>query len=154
MLRRLVLVLIFGAFAMLVGVTTASGHSQLVSSDPADGSVLSAPPTQLVLTFNEELLKEAVDVAIANGAGDVVSGDVATVVGAIARTRVLGKLSCSRMRNIWTLRCTMACWARSGVHSRGRCSTCSHSAQAYARAVARMATRMERTTSGAAWVVL
>ena len=84
MLRRLVLVLIFGAFAMLVGVTTASGHSQLVSSDPADGSVLSAPPTQLVLTFNEELLKEAVDVAIANGAGDVVSGDVATVVGAIA----------------------------------------------------------------------
>ena len=84
LLRRLLFVLIFGAFAMLVGVTTASGHSQLVSSDPADGSVLSAPPTQLVLTFNEELLKEAVDVAIANGAGDVVSGDVATVVGAIA----------------------------------------------------------------------
>ena len=84
MLRRSVLVLIFGALAMLVGVTTASGHSQLVSSDPADGSVLSAPPTQLVLTFNEALLKEAVDVAIANGAGDVVSGDVATVVGAIA----------------------------------------------------------------------
>ena len=84
MLRRLVLVLIFGALAMLVGVTTASGHSQLVSSDPADGSLLSAPPTQLVLTFNEELLKEAVDVAIANGAGEVVSGDVAIVVGPIA----------------------------------------------------------------------
>ena len=84
LLRRLFFVFVFGALAMLLGVTTASGHSQLVSSDPADGSVLSAPPTQLVLTFNEALLKEAVDVAIANAAGDVVSGDVATVVGAIA----------------------------------------------------------------------
>ncbi|PHX60671.1 MAG: hypothetical protein CK552_04670 [Actinobacteria bacterium] len=69
---------------MLMSVSTASGHSQLVSADPVDGSVLSTPPTQVVLTFNEALIEEAVNVAIANGAGDVVSGDVATVVGAIA----------------------------------------------------------------------
>jgi methionine-rich copper-binding protein CopC len=83
MLRRFVYVFIFGVIAMLMSVSTASGHSQLVSSDPVDGSVLSTPPTQVVLTFNEVLLEEAVDVAIANGAGEAVSGAVATAVGAI-----------------------------------------------------------------------
>ena len=83
MLRRLLFVFVFGVIAMLMSVGMASGHSQLVSSDPVDGSVLSAPPTQVVLTFNEALLKEAVDVAIANGAGEAVSGAVATAVGAI-----------------------------------------------------------------------
>ncbi len=83
MLRRLLFVFVFGVIAMLMSVGMASGHSQLVSSDPVDGSVLSTPPTQVVLTFNEALLKEAVDVAIANGAGEAVSGAVATAVGAI-----------------------------------------------------------------------
>jgi methionine-rich copper-binding protein CopC len=82
-LHRFVYVFIFGVVATLMSVSAASGHSQLVSSDPVDGSVLSAPPTQVVLTFNEALLKEAVDVAIANGAGEAVSGAVATAVGAI-----------------------------------------------------------------------
>ena len=83
MLRRLLFVFVFGVIAMLMSVGMASGHSQLVSSDPVDGAVLSTPPTQVVLTFNEALLKEAVDVAIANGAGEAVSGAVATAVGAI-----------------------------------------------------------------------
>jgi methionine-rich copper-binding protein CopC len=82
-LHRFVYVFIFGVVATLMSVSAASGHSQLVSSDPVDGSVLSAPPNQLVLTFNEALLKEAVAVAIANGAGEAVSGAVATAVGAI-----------------------------------------------------------------------
>ena len=66
-----------------MSVSAASGHTQLVSSDPVDGSVLSTPLTQVVLTFNEALLKEAVAVAIVNGAGEAVSGAVATAVGAI-----------------------------------------------------------------------
>ncbi len=82
-LRRFVYVFIFGFVATSMSVSTASAHTQLVSSDPVDGSVLSTPPTQVVLTFNEALLKEAEDVVIANGAGEEVKGAVATVVGAI-----------------------------------------------------------------------
>lgn len=82
-LRRSIFFLVTGIITMLMSVGTASAHSQLVASDPADGSVLSAPPTQVVLTFNEALIVEAADVAIVNGSGEAVSGAVATPVGAI-----------------------------------------------------------------------
>lgn len=34
---------------------TVLGHAELVSSDPADGAVLDAPPAEIVLTFSEAL---------------------------------------------------------------------------------------------------
>lgn len=37
------------------GVQAAQAHAALVSSDPAEGAVLDAPPTRIVLTFNEEI---------------------------------------------------------------------------------------------------
>ncbi|MSO27739.1 MAG: copper resistance protein CopC [Candidatus Nanopelagicales bacterium] len=81
--RRSALVLIIGTLALLVNLSTASAHTQLLSADPIDGSVLSSPPTQVVLTFDEALLEEAVAIAISNSTGEVVSGTVASAAGAI-----------------------------------------------------------------------
>lgn len=48
-----VLLLLFVVVAL--GVGPAQAHTSLVSSDPADGSRLDAPPEQVVLTFSENL---------------------------------------------------------------------------------------------------
>ncbi|MCD9198117.1 copper resistance CopC family protein [Aeromicrobium wangtongii] len=47
-----------------LGAAPASAHAALVSSDPADGTTLAAAPTQITLTFNQNVGKPA-DVAIA-----------------------------------------------------------------------------------------
>jgi len=38
----------------LVGAPAAQAHTELVSSNPANGALLAAPPTSVVLTFDEE----------------------------------------------------------------------------------------------------
>lgn len=81
--RRSALIFAIGGFALFINLAPANSHSQLVSSDPVDGSVLSAAPAKLVLTFNEALLEEAVAVAISNSSGAAVSGTVASSAGAI-----------------------------------------------------------------------
>ncbi|SDH57502.1 copper resistance CopC family protein [Agrococcus jejuensis] len=71
--------------APLAGATTASAHSALVSSDPAPGAALEAPPTQVTLTFNEDVLEMGAAVFIVDAAGvdhagePVVAGPVVTV---------------------------------------------------------------------------
>lgn len=62
--RRSALIFAIGGFALFINLAPANSHSQLVSSDPVDGSVLSAAPAKVVLTFNEALLEETVAVAI------------------------------------------------------------------------------------------
>jgi len=52
----------------------ASAHSELVSSDPADGAELPAPPTSVSFTFNEDLLPDFVRLIATNPAG--VTGDL------------------------------------------------------------------------------
>lgn len=71
--------------APLAGATTASAHSALVSSDPAPGAALDAPPTQITLTFNEDVLEMGAAVFVVDAAGvdhagePVVAGPVVTV---------------------------------------------------------------------------
>lgn len=59
----------------MVGVTTsvASAHTDLVSSDPADGAVLSAPPTTVTLTFSEALLGQGNTISVNDEAGTVIA---------------------------------------------------------------------------------
>ena len=80
---RPVLILGIGALALLTYLGPAGAHSQLLSSDPTTGSVLAAAPTSVVLTFNEALLAETVAIAISDSSGAVVSGTVASAVGAV-----------------------------------------------------------------------
>ena len=65
--------------SLLLGVAGASGavpasaHSQLVSSTPEDGAVLSAPPTEVAFTFDEDLLAGVDVIAITDADGNVVT---------------------------------------------------------------------------------
>lgn len=52
MLRAHALALLIG-LALLLGTTPASAHTQLESSDPADGASLATAPQSVSLTFNE-----------------------------------------------------------------------------------------------------
>jgi methionine-rich copper-binding protein CopC len=54
-LRRAVVVVLLAAAAMVGAAGPAFAHSQLVGSDPADGTSLDAGPTQVALTFNEDM---------------------------------------------------------------------------------------------------
>lgn len=84
-LTRLGLVL---AGALLMGGLTAipaGAHAELTSTDPADGSSLSAPPAQVTLTFGETLVPETVTIAVSTQDGAVAGiaprteGDTVTV---------------------------------------------------------------------------
>jgi len=63
----------------------ALAHSELVSSDPADGAILDAPPTTVSFTFNEPLMPDFVRIIGTNPEG--VTGDlpVSSVEGPTAR---------------------------------------------------------------------
>jgi copper resistance protein C len=68
-------------------VSPASAHSDLVSSDPADGAVLDTRPLRLTFVFSEDLLPDFVRFVATDGSVD--SGDVPvdSVQGSIATVR-------------------------------------------------------------------
>lgn len=72
------------AFAVvgLSAAPAAVAHTELVSSDPADGEVLEMAPSSVLLTFDEDVLKAAV--TISDAAGSVVSSPN----GAVANSTV------------------------------------------------------------------
>ncbi|MEZ5117806.1 MAG: copper resistance protein CopC [Candidatus Nanopelagicales bacterium] len=50
------LVALLAALAGLAAAPAAQAHADLVSTDPADGSALDSPPTEVTLTFSEDVL--------------------------------------------------------------------------------------------------
>lgn len=62
-----------GAFLTLGATPARAGHSQLLSTSPADGSVLAAPPPEVVFTFDAPLLPDTPTVSINDADGQVVS---------------------------------------------------------------------------------
>lgn len=60
---------------------SAAAHTSLVSSDPADGSLITVAPQQAELVFNEELLESAVSISILDANEQVVSTTVAEAAG-------------------------------------------------------------------------
>lgn len=72
MMRRLLTGLALTALLMTPAAPTAA-HSDLVSSDPADGAVLSAPPASVSLTFSEDLLADVNVISINREDGTSVS---------------------------------------------------------------------------------
>ncbi len=49
-----------------------AAHTELLLSDPADGARLDAVPTEVLMTFSEDLLPDTVKVSIADGNGMVI----------------------------------------------------------------------------------
>jgi methionine-rich copper-binding protein CopC len=54
-LRRAVVVVLLGMVGMLGAAGTAFAHSTLVGSNPADGASVDTGPSQISLTFNEDM---------------------------------------------------------------------------------------------------
>jgi methionine-rich copper-binding protein CopC len=57
---------------VLAQAPSASAHTGLVTSDPAAGAVLASVPTQIRLSFDEELLAETVKISVVDAAGTAV----------------------------------------------------------------------------------
>lgn len=83
--------LLAGAFAgllLLAGIalsaTPASAHTDLVSTDPVDGSVLQEAPTEVVFTFSEALLPDFVRFIRISPAGESVDLTVAAIENNVA----------------------------------------------------------------------
>ena len=58
---------------VLVGVSPASAHAELVSTDPEEGAVLAAAPSSVTLTFNEPVRLTSQEVAVYDAEGDPVA---------------------------------------------------------------------------------
>ena len=97
--RRFVAVAVAGLAAALGSLTSppsavatpmpyaaalAPAHSALVSAVPADQAVLASGPTELVLTFNEEINPRFAQLALSRS-GDVVALNPATATGTVLR---------------------------------------------------------------------
>jgi methionine-rich copper-binding protein CopC len=63
-LLRIVLAVVIGAAASLVLAPSSSAHTTLLESNPPDGARLNAPPSQIRLTFTEDLLPQFVVVQV------------------------------------------------------------------------------------------
>lgn len=67
------LLVLAAAVGLPIGAASpAAAHASLTSSLPEDGAELAVAPEEIVLTFNEELFDELVEVSILDGAGDLV----------------------------------------------------------------------------------
>lgn len=76
-MRRSRLVPLAIAAALLALPSAAAAHAELVSSSPADGSTLTTPPGEVVLTFDDELDPDKSSFTLTDAGGDEVgSGEV------------------------------------------------------------------------------
>ena len=83
-MRRSVIALIT-LLITFTAISTASAHTELQSSDPASGAVLTVWPTEISLTFNEELQNIGAEksnfVVVNNAVGDQISADDESLSG-------------------------------------------------------------------------
>jgi hypothetical protein len=79
--RGLALLLLTAWVGLGVAALPASAHSRLLSSSPADGATVPTSPTELVLTFNEDINPQFVTVRVTDGEGGDVVGAEAAVDG-------------------------------------------------------------------------
>jgi methionine-rich copper-binding protein CopC len=73
-LVRAMAVAVLAVLAGFGSATTASAHSQLERTDPADGSQVAALPEQITLTFNQDVLGVGTAVQVTGPGGSVVDG--------------------------------------------------------------------------------
>ncbi|MFI5714010.1 copper resistance protein CopC [Kribbella sp. NPDC051620] len=72
-MRRLFALLGASLLVLVCSTGTAAAHAKLDSMTPADGSTQAAPPTQVVLTFNEPVGSTGAEVQVTSPKGTNVS---------------------------------------------------------------------------------
>ena len=82
MMRRLVVVLALLICVMGATATAASAHTELLKSNPADGSTLSSVPAVITLTFNEPVLDQGASIVAKAADGTAIRLDAVTVADA------------------------------------------------------------------------
>lgn len=76
---------VLGVLAIVLAVpTAASAHDQLVSSDPADGASLEAPPEAITLTFSDTPLDVSPQIRVTGPDGAVVADGAPAIEGTAA----------------------------------------------------------------------
>lgn len=79
-MRRIALLLVASLLTLVVSTGVAAAHAKLESMTPADGSSMAAPPTQVVLTFNEPVGSTGAEVQVKSPTGNNVStGDIQVI---------------------------------------------------------------------------
>src|SRR2546422_3242156 len=66
---RILAVLLLAGTAWLATATPALAHAELIASSPAEGATVSAPPTEVRLTFSEGLQASFTTVAVTGPGG-------------------------------------------------------------------------------------
>jgi methionine-rich copper-binding protein CopC len=79
---RIVVSLLGAALAVLLTATPAFAHTELKSSDPADGVSLSTAPTQVTLTFEEAVTLPQDPISVTGPDGSSWTVGTATIAGA------------------------------------------------------------------------
>ena len=82
-LARSVAVLLAVALGMLMPVSSALAHTDVVSTVPDAGAVLDTAPGSVTFTFNEELLAASVEASILDSAGALISSVTPEVDGTV-----------------------------------------------------------------------
>ncbi|MCF6378703.1 copper resistance protein CopC [Nocardioides KLBMP 9356] len=75
----LVAALLVALAIVLAGVSPASAHAELVSTDPEEGAVLDSAPATVTLTFNEPVRLTSQEVAVYDAEGDPVESSATGV---------------------------------------------------------------------------
>ncbi len=74
------------ATTVLVAAPTASAHDELLSSQPADGEVVTTPPEAIVLKFSADLILTGAEIAVTNPGRKLVTTGPVTVSGSEVTT--------------------------------------------------------------------
>jgi methionine-rich copper-binding protein CopC len=90
------LVGLLAATAFVASAPPASAHARLVSISPSDGTTAATPPSQVVITFSEDLLATAVRIEVKDAGGKTVTDGAPVVTGAVATQPLAGVLESGR----------------------------------------------------------
>ncbi len=96
-----VLALLLAGIVALVPGAPAHAHAALVSSDPAEGARLDAPPPQIALTFSEDIRRPAYVVVTAPDGTTVDAGPAAPVDGTV--TQPVATVPPTEASGLWTV---------------------------------------------------
>ncbi|WP_158277175.1 copper resistance CopC family protein [Serinibacter arcticus] len=103
MLRRVLAPLaVLASLLLTLGLTAApaSAHDVLISSTPADGETLTTAPTEIVLTFNNDIAQIGAEVQITGPDGTVVN-EAPTVTGPAATVLLTGEVTSGTYSVAW-----------------------------------------------------
>lgn len=71
---RAAVALLVSVLLLVLGATTASAHDRLVSTSPDDGGTVATAPSEIVLTFSDDVVPVGTEIAVQGPDGDAQQG--------------------------------------------------------------------------------